>query len=405
VLDATATPEKVAALFGVGVDEIDIRGDDPLDIPNLRVTQVLDGQYHAGTIDDAVEEERALADRIQRTIDTAADVHDKPLYVVKKGLRDRFDFPKDGVVTHYHALRGLNVDDCDAVVCIGAPHPRIDDLRRDAEMLAMGHPDLDVGGEEHSTRPDAPNPPVYRKLHYEDDDGGGRAVPTKHYTGLVGALFREAREKELAQAVHRIRPLLADETKHAYLLTNVPTHLAIDHVATFEELADPLQAMMPVADGAIDLLGAVRDVVAGDGADGFRAADLVERRDDGTAANKVKGYHRLAQLSGLDVTLRTVYDWIHDLEGIGLLQPENYEQRAGVSYAASLPTLNSVLSLLSGNGGFKVASKRRLRALAAEADSAIDWLKWAWAAFGVDPAAPNSSVDGHTAEQGGPPPG
>jgi len=380
VLDATSTPAKVATLFGVDEDRVRVTGDAPLEMPNLRTTQVLDGQYHAGTIRSAIDDDGTLAKRIQRAIDTAADVHEKPLYIVKGDLIPEFDFPDHGEVLHYHATRGLNRNDCDAVMCIGAPHPDVEDLQRDAELLAMTGDGVRAGGAEHSTRRGAEHPPVYRKLHYEDDEGRGRAVPTKHYTGLTGTLFRESREKELVQALHRIRPLIADEAKHAYLLTNVPTAIPVDELATFEEFADPLEAMLPVPEGAIDLLEAVHDVVAGDGPDGFRAGQLVEERD-GVVANKVDGFHRMARLSGLDVSQRTVYNWIHALEEVGLLRPERYEQRSGVTYAADTATLKSALSVLSNNGGFKVAAVRRFRRIITESGSGLGWLEWARDAF------------------------
>ena len=382
VLDATADPQKIRAWI---CDEDDpdpvVMGDGPIDMPGLHVTQVADGQYHASTIDQS----ETARDRIQSAIDTGAQVHEQPLYVVKKGLIPLFDFPENGEVLHYHALRGLNRSDFDAVFCIGAPHPDMDDIRRQAELLAMGRDDIRVGGEEHSTRRNAPNPPVYRKLYYEDEDGKGRAVPTKHYTGMVGRLFRENREREIEQALHRIRPVLADEDeqKHAYLLTNVPTDLPVDDLVSFEELADPLEALVPVPERAIELLEAVRDVSAGNAPDGFRAEALIEQREDGTVANKVAGYHRLAQLNGMDVSQKTVYDWVHALEEIGLLRPETYEQRRGVSYTADFSTLKSALSVLSGNGSFKVAAKRRLKALLAESAGSLGWLEWARDEFGL----------------------
>ncbi|QLH82480.1 bifunctional DNA primase/polymerase [Halosimplex pelagicum] len=375
VLDATATPAKVAALYDVPQDRVVVDGDELLE-SNMHVTQVLDGQYHAGTIRRALDEDRKLAERIQRTIETVGDLHQQPLFIGPKALLERFDFPDNGETLYYHAARGLNRAECDAVVCIGAPHPAVDDLQRDAELFGQGNHDVRVGGEEYSTRRETA-PPVYRKLLYEDDAGDGRAIATKDFSGLVGDLWRETREKELVQAVHRIRPLLADTTKHAYLLTNVPTEIPVDELATFEELADPLEAMLPVPEGAVDLLETVHDAVAGAGPDGFRAGQLVERRDDGTVANKVDGYHRLAQLDGLDVTRRTVYDWVHALEDVGLLQPERYEQHAGVSYAVDPATLKSALSVLSSNGGFKVAATRRLRALLQDPGSGLDWLAWA----------------------------
>jgi len=375
VLDATATPAKVAVLYDIPEDQVRVDGDDLLE-SNLHVTQVLDGQYHRGTIERALERDGKLAERIQRTIDTVGDLHQHPLFIGPKTLLDRFYFPANGETLYYHAARGLNRAECDAVVCIGAPHADVEDLRRDAELLAQGSVDIRVGGEEYSTRRETAEP-VYRKLIYEDDAGDGRAIPTKDFSGLVGDLWRETREKELVQAVHRIRPLLADHTKHAYLLTNVPTELPVDELATFEELADPLEAMLPVPEGAVDLLEGVYDVVAGDGPDGFRVDQLVDERPDGTIANKVEGYHRLAQLSGLDVSQRTVYNWVNALEDVGLLKPDDYEQHAGVSYAVDSATLKSALSVLSSNSGFKVAATRRLRSLLQNSESGLGWLEWA----------------------------
>lgn len=376
ILDATATPSKIAHLYGVDPDAVEVAGDDDLDA-NMRVTQVLDGQYHAGT----VEESDTARERIQSTIDTAGRVHERPLFVIKKGLRGLFDFPEHGEILHYHAGRGLNRNDCDAVVCIGAPHPDVEDLKREAELLAQGT-ETRVGGAEHSTRRDAPNPPVYRKLNYEDDDGRGRAVPTKHYTGLVGELFRETREKEIEQMVHRARPLLAEDTVDVYLLTNVPTSLRVDTVCSFDELADPIQALLPVRDGALELLGAVERVARGDGPDGFRAAQLVDG-DGETVSHKVAEYHRLARLSGLDVTERTVRNYIDDLDAVGLLDAEAYEHRAGRSYSVDRSTLKAALSVLSYNESFKVAAKRRLRENLDKAASIGEWLDWAKAVFGL----------------------
>jgi hypothetical protein len=377
ILDATATPEKVAHLYGVAPEAVDVSGDDDLQA-NMRVVQVENGQYHYSTI----KESDTARERVQNTIDKAADVHDKPLFVIKKGLRGLFDFPDHAETLHYHAVRGLNRNDCDAVVCVGAPHANVPDLKREAELLAQGT-NTRIGGGEHSTRRDAPNPPIYRRLNFEDDQGRGRAVPTKHYTGLVGALFRETREKEIEQAVHRARPLLAEEEVDVYLLTNVPTSLRVDTMCTFEELAEPLRALLPVRDGAIELLGAVEQVAQGNGPDGFRPERLVTTADDGTVSHKVAEYHRLAILTGLDVTERTVRNYIDDLQAVGLLEAEAYEQRAGVSYTADRSTLKTALSVLTNNAAFKVPARRLLRRKMDKAGSVAEWLDWARAVFGL----------------------
>lgn len=382
ILDATATPEKVAGLYNVPVDDVELQGDDALDA-NLRLTQVLDGQYHFGTL----KQSPTARERVEQTVEKLANTHENPLVVGRRKALHLLDIPDDVETLHYHGARGLNYDECDAVVCIGAPHPRVDDLQRQADLLAQDHPDLRVGGDEHSTRWECANPPVYRKLRYRDEQGGGRAVATKHYTGLTGALFRETREKELEQVVHRIRPLLADETKHAYLLTNVPTDLPVDEVCAFDELADPLHALFPVDDRALDLAAAVRDAAAGDVPDGFRAETLVERvggeQADGAVTFNVEALHRLATLEGFDVSERTVRRWTDDLVDVGLLHPGEYESRAGVPYSAEISTLTQALSVLSCNESVEVAFRRRLAALAAEADSARAWLQRAREELGL----------------------
>jgi hypothetical protein len=382
VLDATAVPQKVAGLYGVPTDHVAVTGDEPLDA-NLQVTQVLNGQYHWSTL----KQTESLRERVERAVEKLATVHDNLLVVGRQEAREILDIPESVEWLHYHAARGLNRTECDAVVCLGAPHANVEDLEREAALLSQDHDDLRVGGTEHSTRQDCSNPPVYRKLLYEDDHGRGRAVPTKHYTGLVGELFEETREKELEQVIHRIRPLLADETKHAYLLTNVPTDVPVDEVCQFEELADPLHALLPVADRALDLADVIASAGEGDGPDGFRAETLIETTGGDATADgvefNIEAIHRLAQFHGLDVTERTVRRWVADLEAIGLLDAGAYEQRSGVVYTAEIATLTQALSVLTGNDSVEVALTRRLRALVEESKSLTDWLPVAREVFGL----------------------
>jgi hypothetical protein len=391
VLDATATPERVAGIYGEPVENVEVQGDDALDLGGkLNLTQVLDGQYHGGTILGS----ETAHERMQRAIDAACTAYDKPLFGIKKKLKNQFDFPDNAEVLHYGGARGLNKSECDAVVCLGAPHPDMDDIRRQAAVFAQDHPELSVGGEEYSTRRDAgeiaENEPVYRKLRYADENGGGRAVPTKAYSGLAGKLFREAREKELEQFVHRVRPLLVDDdapAKDGYLLTNVPTELPVANATTFDGLLDDLAGVFPASDGALRLLKYADDAVHGDAPDGFRAEGVVEYdRDAGALVNKPKGWHRLARLNGEDVSLRTVRRWINDLVDVGLLTREKYEQDEGVGYSAERAASTTALTILSINAPVEAAScglTRRFREKVAAADRAAEWIAWVGRNFDV----------------------
>jgi hypothetical protein len=376
VLDATATPERIAALYGADQDDIHIAGAEQYSLPGAHVTQILDGQYHASTLRKAVDEDRSTARNVQSCLDRAEVVYDHPLVVGRQDVLELLDLPDNARSIHFYAVRGLNFEECDAVIVVGAPHPNIKHLRRKAELLAQGRDDLRVGGVEYSTRGDCRNPPIYRKLRYTDDEGCGRALATKHYTGLVGALFREAREKELEQVVHRVRPLLADpdDPVHVELLTNVPTSLPIDEVSTLEELAETPAAMLPVTDGALDLAGTLANIAAGEGPDGFRAAALVERDGDGVRF-RIREVHRLARVTGHDMCERTVRRWIDDLEDLGLVDAGDYAPREGVPYSADGATLTRALEVLTNNADVEVAVKRQLAALASEFDSAAEWLR------------------------------
>ena len=114
VLDATATPEKVAGLYGESLADVEVEGAEPVDLSGkLRVTQVVGrrygeedrfhvgGQYHASTIQDS----ETLQERIQATIDTAGQLHDRPLFGIRKDLIPLFDFPENGEVLHYGGAR------------------------------------------------------------------------------------------------------------------------------------------------------------------------------------------------------------------------------------------------------------------------------------------------------------
>lgn len=388
VLDATPKSEVMAALFGLDQDNVVVTGDEPREL-NAHITQIGNGQYHRGTIDREGSYGDRLRERLQKVVDIRCGVCEQVLVVSHKSNRRHFDLPDNAEWMHFHSGRGLDRSDYDAVIVIGAPHPNVEDLRRDAELLAMHRDDMDIGGVEHSTHPDAENDPIYRQLHFTDENGQGREIPTKQFTGLVGALFRSSREHEIEQLAHRVRPGQAapEDLKYIDLVTNVPTNLPVDEFARLEELTDPNELLVPVSEGALRLARHVRDLTDGGGPDGFRPDDLIEHRShpDGSVevSNKVKGYHRLASLCGEDVCEETVRNWIRELEGIGLLQPETYECRRGVSYTADPPTLERALQVLSYNAGFKVAATRALAAKIHESATGLDWLSWAEDVFDV----------------------
>lgn len=222
VLDATARPEIVGALFGV--DPGDITVCEPPDVePNMHVMEISNGQYHASTI--AGDKGAPLRRKIQRAIDYADREHEGVLYAIKRSLEGYFDIPEQGnIVKNYHALRGMNVQDHfegkdDIAVClIGAPHPHIEKQAHVVRALGFEADESEFYEE---------RPVVV--------DGEEISVETKAYPGLLGEFFESDRSDELVQTVHRVRPILAEEPIHVYKLTSVPTRLPVDERLTWKE--------------------------------------------------------------------------------------------------------------------------------------------------------------------------
>jgi len=374
ILDATATPEKVAGFYGVPLDKVTVHGNEPFEL-NARIRQISDGAYHQGTIKDAfADDNRKLDERFQKAIDAISKKHERPLFITQRDLLCEFDFPEVAETRYYWNLRGLNMQEFDAVICIGGPHPNLDSMEDKARLLAMNHPDLEVGGEEHSTRKGAPNPPIYRKLNYEDKGGQGRAVPAKHYTGLYGALFREGREKELEQAVHRIRPLLAEGVKHVYLLTNVPTTLPVDAFVELDAFStEPLATHLPMEEDAVEhLLQPLEDIANGESP---LYIDGVVVADESISAT-IEGFQEIAQESGVTWSESTLRRRVEDLEELGLLTKGEYQQNIGYRYTVEKSALSRALLVLRSIGEeAELVSRFRLKT--ENAEGSTEWLDWA----------------------------
>jgi uncharacterized Zn finger protein (UPF0148 family) len=383
ILDATATEEKIRALFDRAPAVIET---PEFELPHADVVQVTDGQYHRSTIKQSKSAQR----KIQNTIDMVGEEHERPLFILGKRLLDAniFDFPERGDELYYHNQRGLDRTEYDAVVVIGAPHPNIEGVTRDARLLTMHRDDLSPGGVEYSDRRTeegelAGEPARYRKYNYTNEDGEGREVRTKEFSGLVGALFREGREKELTQGAHRIRPVLADETdpKSVYLLTNVPTSLPVDQLVSFEELRDPMSVLLP--EGPRRLLAPLLDAATGQ-VDGFRPDSLVTCASDGEAITfRKQQVQRLAQLYDIDVSLMTINRWVNALEDAGVIDAGDYEYHDGVPYTAAVGALTSTLQVLSSNPRVNLLTHLRRLQRAIHADGAFDWVDWAVHTLGL----------------------
>lgn len=344
ILDATPQTAVYAAVFGVDPESVHVEGDDAYSLPNATVTQFTNGAYHQGTLKDS----SVARAKIQKCLEKVDTIHDDVVCVSLKKVAAMFDWPETSVedVMNYYSLRGLDAaKDAAAIVLVGAPHPNEDDLRAEGRLLALDNPGVRAGGRELSTRTgnrddpdDDPGPPIYRKLNYVDDDGKGRAMAAKRYSGITGDLFDARHEDELVQAAHRIRPLLANttESKHIYMFTNVPTKLPVDRVTTFDDFLDPLSGHVEVRDSALDLV------------DAATATDHDEpyATDDGllSVGGVSSEWYEASQRAGMGVTDRTVRNALDDLRDAGLVEKNEYTQRGG--YLQTLTRLGASVAAI-----------------------------------------------------------
>ena len=323
VLDATASPAKVAGVYGRSEDEVIVSNGvehadgheyeaaaapDHYDM-NAHITQLMSGAYAASTIERLDGHRKKL----QRLIERVSDAYECPLLISKKSHFDDgvFDIPENAETTHWHGNRGLNKGECDAVIVLSGPRPPIDMTRRQARVLAMYRDDLREGGAEYGMRYDHDDPsarteePIYRSLVYEDGDGRGISVPTSAMSGIAGELFDEAVSDEIEQGVNRARPLrhLWDEDPMPILLcTNVPTELPVD------EGVDDVDDMMPtgrrvfqesygLGDGPTSLYIELGSALA-DGDEGALEAITVEHEGGYVEANR-KALAEFARARGI----------------------------------------------------------------------------------------------------------
>ncbi|WP_154018507.1 hypothetical protein [Halolamina rubra] len=383
ILDATPTKQKYALLFGLDKDDVVVTGNEPVRL-NANITQIYNGQYHQHTLENARSERK---EQFNTVIGTAAECHDGVLVVSHRGNDSFLDVDEHDWM-YFHAGRGLNRTEPEAVVVVGAPHANEKDLRRKAKLLAVDREDVRIGGIEYSSRRNeegelAAEPPIYRKYYYEDETGSGRAIATKHYSGLVGDLFRDTREHEIVQLAHRLRPAISDERKFIYLLTNVPTELPVDTLADLSELADPIYEQVGISEGAIKLLRICVELY-----DHGRAGtkdDLFYEWDKETFTATVNQFYDLAtnHSGGVDVTKRQFRDYLDELRSLGLVERDGYQQRAGWLHRVDLPTSKQALLVVDNNSNFEVDAVWRLSEKIESTDGSAEWVEWATEQFGV----------------------
>jgi hypothetical protein len=136
-------------------------------------------------------------------------------YIEKLQAEGKFD--RRIVVDHFGNVRGSGeYEHKRQVIIIGAPSIQVEDLLQIANCIWHDDPELldDTMIKDGNWRP-------YQ--YREEETGNGYAVEIREFKDKrLNLLLKTYREYEIAQAAHRIRPLLYPGQKKIWLLTNLP---------------------------------------------------------------------------------------------------------------------------------------------------------------------------------------
>lgn len=154
----------------------------------------------------------------------------RPAYVTYKALLQAF--ARDNAEgAHFHGSRGTNrLQDCDALIVIGTPQPKLEDIVETATMVygRREHPFNPAWTTQDRAYPGQPW--AYPAAGFWDDAD-------------LQVLLEQVREAELVQALHRARPLRRQVD--VWLLTNLPLPNIPVELISLHELFDAPAGLDP----------------------------------------------------------------------------------------------------------------------------------------------------------------
>ena len=179
-----------------------------------------ESETQRGNVEELRSEIEAVVDRVQRD-------HGETLVVSYK--KAGFEHANFG------AVRGLNTySGCAAAVIVGREEPmrQAEDLARayyadDAEPIVTIDNDAWVAGFYRAT------------VRYRMRNGEvGVCDVARHPDDRVQRFLEQSREREIEQAIDRLRLIHNVEPKHVYILTSVPVNVTVDRIVRWPDLVD-----------------------------------------------------------------------------------------------------------------------------------------------------------------------
>jgi hypothetical protein len=177
----------------------------------------------------------------------AAQGH-RVLVVTTKAVAEALTPPENGAVIHFGALRGLDhFKHFDSVIIAGREQPPPADMENQARSWFGDDPEpLTLPGTYER-----------RKGTIRLADGSGVEVSVwQHADPRVQALLEQTREREIEQAVGRLRLVWRTKPARVFLLSNTPTRLTVDRLTTWDALMPGRLEQAVVRLGGVLLLSA-----------------------------------------------------------------------------------------------------------------------------------------------------
>lgn len=381
LLDATPTVAMYKHLFDV--EEVHQEGTERIEL-NANITQIVDGQYHRGTIcqtDDSGRGKRRR-ERIQEFIDRECKKHEGAnengpdvILIGHQRAQEKgfFRVPSNAEWIDFYTGRGLDRKNAEALIVIGAPYPNPQSLSKLAEMLTVGK-DTDLGKVVHDEEKLVVDKliPTSRPYLYDDGEGQGYQVAIKPRWGLLGDLLEDKRELEIHQMLHRIRPVLADDPKDIYLLTNVPIDVPITTLTTMNQLLRwrqemPVKILKPKAREILNLTS-----------DLFESPTQSEPLSKRWHINDEEIKTTISDLYTLycdrigEVSEQSVRNGMNDLQAVGIA--ESSKQGRSYVYTLSRQRVTHIQTLFDRSTDLSLKERQQLRALVPEEAESADWL-------------------------------
>ena len=240
LLDAFGDAELLGKLTGRKIEAWTIQTTE-----DMEVIQILDGYYGITTMwEKRYEDEgggipkRAMNRLIKAAKNIAAQDPEGTLIITWKLIHQHIEklkaegkFDNRVAIDHFGNIEGTNkYEHLRQVIIIGAPSIQPEELLQMANCIWHDDP--------APLNDEMVRDSNWKPYQYRDENGNGYAVEVREYKDKrLNLLLKTYREYEIAQAAHRIRPLLYPGEKRIWLLTNLPIdELPPTKVTSLDEL-------------------------------------------------------------------------------------------------------------------------------------------------------------------------